>query len=289
LNTKDENSGSQVGRGLSVKDRSQLTHAYETLCKENNNILFIGDDEDHLDNLFMEFYSAIREDEGLFTHRLLSPTMEEFTALINKLVDRVTIEQALVNKSPLRHVIFVPDVVRETQSEWAACESALSAIPGVQVRMVSCARQTAIDLDLLSASLKKSVCEIIFFEKSPPSKTILTKSGDDTEYAADSALISHEPSAEQWSVWDRSPEKAVDRHDFYKSMSLTARVISCVSKPGVVFFITFNLALFVLWSEYIVLPDIMRDFFLQFGEILLNLWSNFLAEVRNLQAILRQF
>jgi hypothetical protein len=72
-------------------------------------------------------------------------------------------------------------------------------------------------------------------------------------------------------------------------MSLTARVISCVSKPSVVFFITFNLALFVLWSEYIVLPDIMRDFFLQFGEILLNLWSNFLAEVRNLQAILRQF
>ena len=99
---------------------------------------------------------------GAFTHRLLSPTLEEFTALVNKLVGQVTIEQALVNNAPLKHVIFVPDVVRETQSEWAACESALNAIPGVQVRMVSCARRAALDMNLLYTSLKKSACKIFF-------------------------------------------------------------------------------------------------------------------------------
>ena len=282
MNIKDENGGSGMGRGLSVKDRSKLTHAYEVLCNENKNILFIGDDEDHLDNLFMEFYNAIKEDEGLFTHRLLSPTMEDFTALINKLVDRVSIEQALVNRSPLRHVIFVPDVVRETQTEWAACESALSAIPGVQVRMVSCARQTALDLDLLYASLKKSVCEIIFFKQSPPSKSMVTRRGDSTEHAGDGISIARESPAEQPLVWDRSPDKANESPDLSESMSLAAVVISLISRPSIVFFMTFNLALFVLWSEYIVLPDFMRNVVLQFGETLFSVWNNFRVEVRNL-------
>lgn len=276
-----ENGGSRIGAGISIDDGTKLTKAYETLCNGNNNILIIGDDEDHLDNLFMEFYNAIKADGGLFTHRLLSPTLEEFTALVNKLVDQVTIEQALVNKSPLKHVIFVPDVVRETQSEWAACESTLSAIPGVQVRMVSCARRTALDMNLLYTSLKKSACEIIFFDGILPNETLETKRGDDTEDPADSVLT-YESSSEQMPVWKRSSKNSAVSLDLPESRSLTTRFISFASRPSIVFVMTFSLALFVLWSEYIVLPDVMRNTVLHFAEMLLNPWNDFLARVKSL-------
>lgn len=280
LNKKDENGGSQIGRGFPVEDQSKLTHAYTALCTENHNILFIGDDEDHLDHVFVEFYNAIKEDGGLFTHRLLSPTMEEFTALMNKLVDQVTIEQALVNELQLRHVIFVPDVVRETQAEWAACESALSAIPGVQVRMVSCARRTALDLKSLYPLLKKSACEIIFFDESPSYESFGTKREEDTEERACSVNI-HESSSEQMPVWDRSSENTNVSLDLVESKSLAARVISFASKPSIVFLMTFNLVLLVLWWEYIVLPDVMSDFVLKGGEILLDLWNTYVVELVN--------
>ena len=280
MNTKDDNGGSQIGAGFSIEDRTKLTEAYEALCNENNNVLIIGDDEDHLDNLFIEFYNAVKGDGGLFTHRLLSPTLEEFTALVNKLVGQMTIEQALLHKSPLKHVIFVPDVVRETQSEWAACESALSAIPGVQVRMVSCARRTALDMNLLYTSLKKSACEIIFFD-GPPNMKLETMRGEDAEDSADGVPI-YESLSEQTPVWDRSLETLTASLDLVESKPLTARVISFASKPSIVFLVTFNLVLLVLWWEYIVLPDVMRDFVLQVGEILLDLWDAFLAEVVNL-------
>ena len=280
MNTKDDNGGSQIGAGFSIEDRTKLTEAYEALCNENNNVLIIGDDEDHLDNLFIEFYNAVKGDGGLFTHRLLSPTLEEFTALVNKLVGQMTIEQALLHKSPLKHVIFVPDVVRETQSEWAACESALSAIPGVQVRMVSCARRTALDMNLLYTSLKKSACEIIFLD-GPPNMKLETMRGEDAEDSADGVPI-YESLSEQMPVWDRSLETLTASLDLVESKPLTARVISFASKPSIVFLVTFNLVLLVLWWEYIVLPDVMRDFVLQVGEILLDLWDAFLAEVVNL-------
>lgn len=280
MNTKDDNGGSQIGAGFSIENGTKLTEAYEALCNENNNVLIIGDDEDHLDNLFIEFYNAVKEDGGLFTHRLLSPTLEEFTALVNKLVGQVTIEQALLNNSPLKHVIFVPDVVRETQSEWAACESALSAIPGVQVRMVSCARRTALDMNLLYTSLKKSACEIIFLDRLPPNKKLETMRGEDAEDSADGVPI-YESLSEQMPVWDRSLETLTASLDLVESKPLTARVISFASKPSIVFLVTFNLVLLVLWWEYIVLPDVMRDFVLQVGEILLDLWDAFLAELVN--------
>lgn len=280
MNTKDDNGGSQIGAGSSIVDGTKLTEAYEALCIENNNVLIIGDDEDHLDNLFIEFYNAVKGDGGLFTHRLLSPTLEEFTALVNKLVGQVTIEQALLNNSPLKHVIFVPDVVRETQSEWAACESALSAIPGVQVRMVSCARRTALDMNLLYTSLKKSACEIIFLDRLPPNKKLETMRGEDAEDSADGVPI-YESLSEQMPVWDRSLETLTASLDLVESKPLTARVISFASKPSIVFLVTFNLVLLVLWWEYIVLPDVMRDFVLQVGEILLDLWDAFLAELVN--------
>lgn len=280
MNTKDDNGGSQIGAGFSIEDGTKLAEAYEALCNENNNVLIIGDDEDHLDNLFIEFYNAVKGDGGLFTHRLLSPTLEEFTALVNKLVGQMTIEQALLNNSPLKHVIFVPDVVRETQSEWAACESALSAIPGVQVRMVSCARRTALDMNLLYTSLKKSACEIIFLD-GPPNKKLETMRGEDAEDSADGVPI-YESLSEQMPVWDRSLETLTASLDLVESKPLTARVISFASKPSIVFLVTFNLVLLVLWWEYIVLPDVMRDFVLQVGEILLDLWDAFLAELVNL-------
>ncbi len=280
MNTKDDNGGSQIGAGFSIENGTKLTEAYEALCNENNNVLIIGDDEDHLDNLFIEFYNAVKGDGGLFTHRLLSPTLEEFTALVNKLVGQVTIEQALLNNSPLKHVIFVPDVVRETQSEWAACESALSAIPGVQVRMVSCARRTALDMNLLYTSLKKSACEIIFLDRLPPNKKLETMRGEDAEDSADGVPI-YESLSEQMPVWDRSLETLTASLDLVESKPLTARVISFASKPSIVFLVTFNLVLLVLWWEYIVLPDVMRDFVLQVGEILLDLWDAFLAELVN--------
>ena len=280
MNTKDDNGGSQIGAGFSIENGTKLTEAYEALRNENNNVLIIGDDEDHLDNLFIEFYNAVKEDGGLFTHRLLSPTLEEFTALVNKLVGQVTIEQALLNNSPLKHVIFVPDVVRETQSEWAACESALSAIPGVQVRMVSCARRTALDMNLLYTSLKKSACEIIFLDRLPPNKKLETMRGEDAEDSADGVPI-YESLSEQMPVWDRSLETLTASLDLVESKPLTARVISFASKPSIVFLVTFNLVLLVLWWEYIVLPDVMRDFVLQVGEILLDLWDAFLAELVN--------
>ena len=280
MNTKDDNGGSQIGAGFSIENGTKLTEAYEALCNENNNVLIIGDDEDHLDNLFIEFYNAVKEDGGLFTHRLLSPTLEEFTALVNKLVGQVTIEQALLNNSPLKHVIFVPDVVRETQSEWAACESALSAIPGVQVRMVSCARRTALDMNLLYTSLKKSACEIIFLDRLPPNKKLETMRGEDAEDSADGVPI-YESLSEQMPVWDRSLETLTASLDLVESKPLTARVISFASKPSIVFLVTFNLVLLVLWWEYIVLPDVMRNFVLQVGEILLDLWDAFLAELVN--------
>ena len=280
MNTKDDNGGSQIGAGFSIEDRTKLTEAYEALYNENNNVLIIGDDEDHLDNLFIEFYNAVKGDGGLFTHRLLSPTLEEFTALVNKLVGQMTIEQALLNNSPLKHVIFVPDVVRETQSEWAACESALSAIPGVQVRMVSCARRTALDMNLLYTSLKKSACEIIFLD-GPPNMKLETMRGEDAEDSADGVPI-YESLSEQMPVWDRSLETLTASLDLVESKPLTARVISFASKPSIVFLVTFNLVLLVLWWEYIVLPDVMRDFVLQVGEILLDLWDAFLAELVNL-------
>ncbi len=280
MNTKDDNGGSQIGAGSSIEDGTKLTEAYEALCNENNNVLIIGDDEDHLDNLFIEFYNAVKGDGGLFTHRLLSPTLEEFTALVNKLVGQMTIEQALLNNSPLKHVIFVPDVVRETQSEWAACESALSAIPGVQVRMVSCARRTALDMNLLYTSLKKSACEIIFLDRLPPNKKLETMRGEDAEDSADGVPI-YESLSEQMPVWDRSLETLTASLDLVESKPLTARVISFASKPSIVFLVTFNLVLLVLWWEYIVLPDVMRDFVLQVGEILLDLWDAFLAELVN--------
>ena len=281
MNTKDDNGGSQIGAGSSIEDGTKLTEAYEALCNENNNVLIIGDDEDHLDNLFIEFYNAVKGDGGLFTHRLLSPTLEEFTALVNKLVGQMTIEQALLNNSPLKHVIFVPDVVRETQSEWAACESALSAIPGVQVRMVSCARRTALDMNLLYTSLKKSACEIIFLDRLPPNKKLETMRGEDAEDSADGVPI-YESLSEQMPVWDRSLETLTASLDLVESKPLTARVISFASKPSIVFLVTFNLVLLVLWWEYIVLPDVMRDFVLQVREILLDLWDAFLAELVNL-------
>ena len=280
MNTKDDNGGSQIGAGFSIENGTKLTEAYEALRNENNNVLIIGDDEDHLDNLFIEFYNAVKGDGGLFTHRLLSPTLEEFTALVNKLVGQVTIEQALLNNSPLKHVIFVPDVVRETQSEWAACESALSAIPGVQVRMVSCARRTALDMNLLYTSLKKSACEIIFLDRLPPNKKLETMRGEDAEDSADGVPI-YESLSEQMPVWDRSLETLTASLDLVESKPLTARVISFASKPSIVFLVTFNLVLLVLWWEYIVLPDVMRDFVLQVGEILLDLWDAFLAELVN--------
>ena len=281
MNTKDDNGGSQIGTGSSIEDGTKLTEAYEALCNENNNVLIIGDDEDHLDNLFIEFYNVVKGDGGLFTHRLLSPTLEEFTALVNKLVGQMTIEQALLNNSPLKHVIFVPDVVRETQSEWAACESALSAIPGVQVRMVSCARRTALDMNLLYTSLKKSACEIIFLDGPLPNKKLESIRGEDAEDSADGVPI-YESLSEQMPVWDRSLETLTASLDLVESKPLTARVISFASKPSIVFLVTFNLVLLVLWWEYIVLPDVMRDFVLQVGEILLDLWDAFLAEVVNL-------
>lgn len=281
MNTKDDNGGSQIGAGFSIEDGLKLTEAYETLCTENNNVLIICDDEDHLDNLFMEFYNAVKEDGGLFTHRLLSPTLEEFTALVNKLVGQVTIEQALDNKSSLKHVIFVPDVVRETQSEWAACESALSAIPGVQVRMVSCASRTALDMNLLYPSLKKSACEIIFFDGPLPNKKLEIMRGEDTEDWADGVPI-YESLSEQMPVWDRSSENISVSSDLAESRSLTTRFISFASTPSIVFLMTFSFVLFVLWSEYIVLPDVIRDTVLYSGEIFLNFWNDFLARVKSL-------
>ena len=281
MNIKDENGGSQMGAGFSIEDGKKLTEAYETLCNENNNVLIIGDDEGHLDDLFMEFYNAVKADKGLFTHRLLSPTLEEFTALVNKLVGQVTIEQALVNNAPLKHVIFVPDVVRETQSEWAACESALNAIPGVQVRMVSCARRAALDMNLLYTSLKKSACKIFFFDGPLPNKTLESMQGEATEGSADGAANYESPS-EQMPVRDRSSENTTVSSDLAESRSLTTRFSEFASRPSIVFLMTFSFALFVLWSEYIVLPDAIRTTVLHFGEIFLNLWDDFLARVKSL-------
>ena len=278
MNIKDENGGSQMGAGLSIEDRKKLIEAYEALCKENNNVLIIGDDEGHLDDLFMEFYNAVKADGRLFTHRLLSPTLEEFTALVNKLVGQVTIEQALVNNAPVKHVIFVPDVVRETQSEWAACESALNVIPGVQVRMVSCARRTALDMNLLYTSLKKSACKIIFFYEPLPNKALKLMQGEGTEDSADGAP-SYESPSEQMPVWDRSSENIAVSSDPAEWRSLTSRFSEFASRPSIVFLMTFSFALFVLWSEYIVLPDAIRTAVLHFGEIFLSLWNGFLARV----------
>ena len=56
MNTKDDNGGSQIGAGFSIENGTKLAEAYEALCNENNNVLIIGDDEDHLDNFFIEFY-----------------------------------------------------------------------------------------------------------------------------------------------------------------------------------------------------------------------------------------
>ena len=105
--------------------------------------------------------------------------------------------------------------------------------------------------------------------------------GEDTEDWADGVPI-YESLSKQMPVWDRSSENISVSSDLAESRSLTTRFISFASTPSIVFLMTFSFVLFVLWSEYIVLPNVIRDTVLYTGEIFMNFWNDFLARVKSL-------